>query len=226
MTMQPMSAVSAAHTPMNGPREPGNDEGPPLQDLRDDVARLEKDLCFKRLIRDDYRKREEQAETHSDELFKKLKSMADKDHYLRKADKITPYFGLPSPMIIIMGASIHNPIMAVAGMVMLLGAMAVKEYAKRKIKEIDQQFSPLKSTYERAFAETQELKSKRQGYENETFKVESDYNRLKERMLQAEGEVKRMAEMLSQDRPSGASCVDDMGDYIVISGMKVQKKSA
>ncbi len=225
MTIQPQYTLTGAGTSAftNSAESTVNEEELPVDDLRDIVAKYERELSFKKPALEQYQSKEHDLESHSQGLYTTLQSMAKEDGRLRKAEKAARYLALPSPFTMGIGAVTHNPIVAACGAVMLLGAVALKVYSKKRIDEIDRTFNPMQNEYRQSAMDLNSARIQREKLGSEVSRLEADFEGMKKRVAQAEADMFRMAESLASEKPYGAGEVEDVGEFIIIDGLKVKK---
>jgi hypothetical protein len=204
---------SDGNAPVNGDTSPEADQ--------EATAELEEQLTEKKSLLDSYRKDEQKCEQDSGKMLKRLNSMAREDTRLKKIEPRLRYSAIPTPMIMGIGAALHNPIVAATGGLVMLASIAMKVYCQKRIPKIDREFWPLKSKYEQSFDQLKEYQTTRHKLEVEVSSLESRIRQAREQVI----EVKDMAGRLNSGKVSGASEILDMDDYLVIGGMKIEKRS-
>jgi septal ring factor EnvC (AmiA/AmiB activator) len=196
----------------------------PDQDLdvtAEATAQLEAQLADKKSLLDTYRKDEQKCEHDSEKMLKKLNSLAKEDKRLKKIEPKLRFTAMPTPFVMGIGAVMHNPIVAAVGGLVMLGSFAAKVYCQKRIPKLDQEFWPLKSRYEQSFDQLRDIKNDRHKVEVEVSGLESRVKHAKDQVI----EVKVMAERLNREAASGASEIVDTDDYLVIGGLKIDKRS-
>jgi len=143
-------------------------------ELRGSAAGVERQLSRLRFEQENYHKKRIDVETHSRELNDGIQAISEERSRLKKTEKLSSYTALPSPVIMGLGASIHNPVIAIFGALMLIVTVALKFYSKNKLTGIGKLLTTMQEEYEDV---TEEL---------DTIKYQSDKVAAEIRRLEAE----------------------------------------
>jgi len=225
MTIQPQYTLTGTGTSAYpGSSEAAADSGEPLvEDLRDLVSKYESELSFKKPALEEYRQKEKDLDAQSTRLYDKLESMRKEDGRLHKAEKVARYLALPSPITMGLGAAMHSPIVAACGAAMLVSAVALKLYSKKRLETIDRTYSPMQNQYYQTANDRNQAGLMKEKLGSEVCRLEADCEGAKKRVAQAEADMNRMAESLASGKPYGAGEIEDIGEFVLIDGMKVNK---
>jgi len=127
-------------------------------DLRGSTAGVERQLSRLRFEQENYHKKRIDVETHSRELNGGIQAMSEERDRLKRTEKSSSYAALPSPVIMGLGASIHNPVIAIFGALMLIVAVALKFYSKNKVTGIGKLLASMQKEYEDVAEELDAIK--------------------------------------------------------------------
>lgn len=225
MTIQPQHTLTGSVTSSfsNAAESQLCEEESVVQDLRDIVSKYEHELSIKKPALEQYKNKEHTIEANNQNLFSRLESMSREDGRLKKAEKAARYLALPSPITMGLGAAMQSPIIAACGAAMLLSAVALKLYSKKRIETIDRTYSPMQNQYQQNARDLNATRLKKEKLGSEVCRLEADCTEAKKRVTQAEADLSRMAESLASGKPFGAGEIEDMGEYVLIDGMSINK---
>ncbi|MGV8124970.1 MAG: hypothetical protein AB2L14_34920 [Candidatus Xenobiia bacterium LiM19] len=207
----------------NGAESAVNEEEPIVEDLRDIVSKYEQELSIKKPALEQYKNREHDLEVNNQSLYNRLESMSREDGRLRKAEKAARYLAIPSPITMGLGAAMQSPIVAACGAAMLLSAIALKLYSKKRIETIDRTYSPMQNQYQQNAHDMNSARMMKEKLGSEVCRLETDCTEAKKRVAQAEADISRMSESLASGKPYGAGEIQDFDEYVLIDGMSVKK---
>lgn len=225
MTIQPQYTLAGTGTSAfpNGAESVVNEEEPIVEDLRDIVSKYEQELSIKKPTLEHYKSREHDLEANNQSLYNRLESMSKEDGRLRKAEKAARYLALPSPITMGLGAVTQSPIIAACGAAMLLSAIALKIYSRKRIETIDRTYNPMQNQYQQNAQDISAARMMKEKLGSEVCRLETDCTEAKKRVTQAEADMSRMAESLASGKPYGAGEIEDIGEFVLIDGMSVKK---
>lgn len=174
MTLQQQYLPEESGTGAN----PGNNgeainDNSKVVDLRSAAAGNQRQLIRSEAEQDKYREKERELEVHCLELSNGLQAKSEEDDRLRRTEKTAGYIAFPSPFVMGLGAAVHSPVIAILGALMLLGALALKLYAKGRIDRIGKILSSMQAEYRQSSAELNSIRI-------QTEKLVRELRRLKE----------------------------------------------
>ncbi|MGV8124969.1 MAG: hypothetical protein AB2L14_34915 [Candidatus Xenobiia bacterium LiM19] len=129
-----------------------------IVDIRSAAAGNQRQLIRSEAEQDKYRQKERELEVHCLELSNGLQAKSEEDGHLRRTEKTAGYIALPSPFVMGLGAAVHSPVIAILGALMLLGALALKLYAKARIDRIEKVLASMQAEYRQSSEELNSIR--------------------------------------------------------------------
>jgi hypothetical protein len=199
-------------------------------DIHDKAADLDVEMARKIRIQGGV-ERDLRAKTEKlDELENWASCAAKKEKLLIGVHKSSPYVGLAGGVLL---ASLAGtmPAIALIGGAVMLGAIVADRLSVNMKKNLVRKFQSVKTEHEGVYRDYKTLSGSKRELENEISKMESDFYGLKHRERElrdahtkAVDDTEAMEKALAHEKPENTLLVNDESDYIIVGGIKLEKR--
>lgn len=158
-----------------------------------------------------------------DDNFVFIKKEARRDKWLGWIEKGSKALAVMSPGTMAIAAVTRSPITLLGTMVVLGACFIANRKAKSERAAADYDFYRAKDTCEKDINELNRLKIQVASAEPEVSRMRSLYESLRTKEAKAIEDTEKMAELLASEDSGNTREIIDSGDFVSISGIKLEK---